>query len=217
MKIKIQKILSLTLLVALFSCSKKIEDPEVLYQKSLNALYNKSFQTATKLLSDLDENYPYTAYSDDTIVLLAYSDYKTKKYSEVLGIVDFFIQINPRHENTPYLLYLKALSFYDQIEYYKKDKQILYEFMALLSIMENNFQNSIYTQDLIEKSKYVKEVILAGEVDVALQYQYRQNCIAAVNRYIEALKISNQESSNIMIKHNANLCLNVLGIESYSF
>lgn len=209
-----------TLLIVLFlfvtSCTSKIEEPQVLYDKALDALYGRHFETAIRLLDNLDENYPYTKYSDNAITLLTYAHYKVKKYSEVIGIVDFFIQINPKHPNIPYLLYLKALSFYDQVKYYKKDKQILYEFIAIQSIMNSQMPNSIYTADINKKTTFIKKTILAGELDVAIQYQSNYNCIAAVNRYLSALKISNEETDYI-IKYNANSCLEYLGITSYTF
>ena len=215
MNTKLYKILLIVLALIVSNCSKKLEEPDVLYKKALHQTYKGNFESATKYLNDIDENYPYTEYSNNTTVLLAYSNYKQKKYSEVVGIIDFFIKTNPKSQFVPYLFYIKALSFYDQIENYKKDKQILYDFLEIEKIMTENFKNSIYTKDLKAKADFVVAIVIAGELDVAIQYQRKNQCIASINRYLEALPIADEKNLEL-IKHNAKICLEKLGITNYN-
>ncbi len=196
------------------SCSKKLEEPDFLYEKAIKATYEGNFDTATKYLNSIDENYPYTKYAKNAEILLAYVSYKKKDYSNLVGLVDFFIKVNPRDDAVPYLLYIKALTFYDQISGYKKDKQILYDFLAVQDIMAKNYPDAIYTQDLNKKLAFVQKTLYVGNIDIALQYQKQNRCIASVNRYLEVLQMLPEEDQ-LTIKENIKNCLTSLGITDY--
>jgi outer membrane protein assembly factor BamD len=201
--------------VLLASCKPKLEEPDVLYAKAIKSTYKGNFNDASSYLNKIDENYPYTEYSKNAVILLAYVTYKKGDYSELLPIIEVFIKTNPRDANVPYMLYLKGLSYYDQIINYKKDKQILYEFLTVVNIMKDSYPSSIYTSDLVDRSNYVKQSLSSGELDVAIQYQKKDDCIAAITRYLEVLPFL--EGQNLALaKNNASLCLQNLGIKDYN-
>jgi outer membrane protein assembly factor BamD len=210
------KLLTLIVTAILFACSKKIEEPDVLYSKALKATYKNNFETASRYLSQIDENYPYTEYARNAIVLLAYVTYKREEYSELLPIIDIFIKTNPRDENVPYLLYIKAMSFYNQIKNYKKDKQILYEFITVNAQLSANFGSTVYASEIKNKAEFVRNMITLGELDVALQYQKNGDCTASVARYLEVIPFLTGKNKKIA-EENAKLCLQALGIKNYDF
>jgi outer membrane protein assembly factor BamD len=211
------KLLTILLASILFACNnKKIEKPEVLYQKALKATYKGNFETASRYLSQIDENYPYTEYATNSLILLSYVNYKKGEYSELIPIVDIFIKTNPRDDNVPYLLYLKGMSFYNQIKNHKKDKQILYEFIAINSQLSANFPNTEYARQINQKSYFVKNLIANGELDVAIQYQKKGDCTASVARYLEIMPFLEGKNKELA-KANIKLCLDALGIKNHNF
>lgn len=212
---KINKIIFALIALMIFSCAPKLEEVDVLYDKAIKQTFKGSLNSAENYLLQIDENYPYTEYSEKATVLLAYVTYKNKKYSELLPIVDIFIKMNPTNNNIPYLLFIKALSFYDQIKSYKKDKEILYQFMTAFTIMKSQFPNSIYTENLKQKSLFVESVLVAGNLDVAVQYQKNGYCISAINRYLEVMPFA-KRSNLELAKHNAEICLKQLKITGYT-
>ena len=210
------KLLLILLASILFACSKKIEEPDVLYAKALKATYKSNFETASRHLSQIDEHYPYTEYARNAIILLAYVTYKREEYSELLPIVDIFIKTNPRDESVPYLLYLKGMSFYNQIKNHKKDKQILYEFIGVNSQLLANFPNTEYAMQINKKSEFVKNLIANGELDVAIQYQKNGDCTASVARYLEIMPFLEGKNKKLA-RENTKLCLEALGIKNHNF
>jgi len=212
MKTKIVLLILTGIFIA--SCSKKLEQPDILYEKAINATYEGNFDTATTYLNSIDENYPYTKYAKNAEILLAYVSYKKKDYSNVVGLVDFFIKVNPRDEAVPYLLYIKALTFYDQISGYQKDKQILYEFLAIQDVMSKNYPEILYTKDLNRRLEFVQNTLSVGNIDIAIQYQKQDRCIASVSRYLEVLPSLTGENQEA-VKQNIKNCLTELGITDY--
>ncbi len=208
------KILLLLLTFLVINCTKKLEEPDVLYQKALKQAYKGNFETASKYLNDIDENYPYTEYAKNATILLAYVMYKREEYSELLSVIDIFIKTTPKDEAVPYLLYIKGMSFYNQIKNYKKDKQILYEFLEVNAILSSSFKETIYAKIIAKKSEIAMKLIEAGELDVAIQYQKHGNCISSVERYLAILPALEWKNREIAI-NNLKLCFDVLGIKDY--
>ena len=122
---KINTLLILAISFFAFSCSKKTEAPEVLYEKGIKAVYKGNYNTASALFETIDEEYPYTEYAKNASILLAYVNYRNEEYSRLIPIVDIFIKVNPKDTAVPYLLYLKAMSFYTQIKTLKYQHKIL--------------------------------------------------------------------------------------------
>ena len=209
MKVKLALV---TMLVLIASCTKKLEETDVLYAKAIKATHKGNFETANTYLGQIDENYPYTEYAKNANILLAYVSYKRKQYSELIPIVDVYIKVNPRDDAVPYLLYIKALTFYDQIKSYKKDKEILYEFANITTIMNQDYPQAKYLPDLKVKNEYVKQMIIAGELNVAIQYQKKWTCSAAIPRYLYVIKIASGEEREIAF-NNLNACFIELGMK----
>ena len=198
---------------ALFSCSKKTEAPEVLYNKSVTAIYKGNYNTANTLLQQIDEEYPYTEYAKNASILLAYVNYRNEEYSLLIPVIDIFVKTNPKDSAVPYLLYLKAMSFYTQIDSFKRDKEILLEFKSITEIMVKNFPNLNYTSNLQEKYSYITNTLALGELDVAIQYQKGGNCVAAIPRYIGILNWNEDAFYSNIIRKNLASCFDSIGMK----
>lgn len=198
-------------LLFITACSTKMEEVHVMYEKSIQALQEQKYNTAAKLLEKMDEEYPYTTYANNVNVLLAYTYYKQKQYSSVIPVVDIYVKTNPRSSDIPYMLYLKALTYYNQISSYKKDREILLEFKKIVDTLSYNFPNSVYTQDLKNKSVFVMNILYLSELHIGLQYQQNKNCPAAISRYLSLLKLENEYVG--IVRQNYDFCLNYLKIK----
>lgn len=219
---KIKFIIYIIFCTTLFACAKKNENEEVkeLYEKGLKAVYQSKYETAKNYFNKIDSDFPYTEYANNTAILLAYIYYRQKDYSMILPIVDVYIKTNPRDKNMPYLLYLKSLTFYDQIKSYKKDKEILLELKDVIQQLKQFYPESEYSTDIENKYKYTINTLFLGELYVAIQYHKQNNCVAALPRYINLLTIGNhqlQEAENKkyqeIIHHNISNCFYLLKIE----
>jgi outer membrane protein assembly factor BamD len=194
-------------------CSKKgtdLEEAQKLYDKSIEQLYKSNFDTAYTLLTRIDEEFPYTEYAQSASELLVYVSYVRKEYSEVLPIIDIYVKTNPGDKRIPYLLYIKALSFYKQIKSYKKDKEILMEFREIVKTMQEKFPESVYTKDLNLKYDYIINTLNLGELDIAIQYHKAGNCTSAIPRYLNLLEW-NDPNYAPTIRFNLYSCFTMLG------
>lgn len=199
-------------LLLIIACSTKTEEPDVMYKKSIDALQDQKYETATKLLEKMDEEYPYTSYANNVSVLLTYTYFRKKEYSMLIPIVDIYVKTNPRSPDVPYMLYIKALSYYSQIKSYKKDREILLEFKNITDFLSDQYPHSIYTKDLQEKYPFVMDILFLSEFHAGLQYQRKKSCGAAISRYLNIQNIETSYSDDV--KQNLEFCFNYLNIKS---
>lgn len=205
------KIKHLLCLLFVLSCASETEEPSVMYKKSVEALLDQKYETASKLLEKMDEEYPYTSYANNVTILLTYTYYKRKEYSMLIPVVDIYVKTNPRSPDVPYMLYLKALSYYSQIKSYKKDKEILLEFKNITNFLQAQYPNSAYTIDLEGRYQFVMDMLFLGEFYVGLQYQRQTNCTAAISRYLNIADIQNSYSD--LVSKNLDYCFDYLNIK----
>ena len=114
-------LLSLVLVSLLAACASTPEQKEVigrpseLYNKGMDALYAKKYETAVNLFEELDRQHPYSKYSRKGQVMSMFAQFENEDYDEVVFAADRFIQTNIGYEDLDYVYYLKALSFYYRI------------------------------------------------------------------------------------------------------
>ena len=130
----------------------------------------------------------------------------------LLPIVDIYVKTNPRSPDVPYMLYIKALSYYSQIKSYKKDREILLEFKNITDFLSEQYPYSIYTKDLREKYQFVMDTLFLSEFYTGLQYQRKKSCGAAISRYLSINNIETPYSEDV--KQNLEFCLKYLNINT---
>jgi outer membrane protein assembly factor BamD len=181
----------------------EIKDPlanltaEQLYRQAKDAMSEGNFTKAVKLYETLEARFPYGRYAQQAILEGAYANYRLGETATAIAACDRFIRTYPNHPNVDYAYYLKGLVYFreDQglIGYvYELDlserepKSMRESFLAFKELVAK-FPDSKYTQDSLQRMRYLSNSLALYEVKVARYYYNRGAYIAAVNRAQVAL------------------------------
>lgn len=156
---------------------------EGIYAAGLEALDRREFARAGQLFDLVEREYPYSPFASNARLMSAYSEYMRNRYTEALGALDRFIQLNPAHRDIAYAYYLRALCYYEQINDNQRDQRTTEQAMAALQDVANRFPNTPYARDARLKMDLARDHLAGREMVVGRFYQNRRLHAAAIGRF----------------------------------
>jgi outer membrane protein assembly factor BamD len=156
---------------------------EGLYAAGMEALNAQQYQRAVELFDTVEREHPYSAFATNAKLMAAYGEYMRNRYTEALGSLDRFIQLHPAHRDIAYAYYLRALSYYEQINDTQRDQRTTEQAMAALQEVANRFPNTPYARDARLKIDLARDHLAGREMSVGRFYQNRRLYLAAIGRF----------------------------------
>lgn len=188
---------------------------EKLYQNAHEAMQEGNYTRAVKLFDTLEARYPYGRYAQQGILESAYSSWREGEQETAAAACDRFIQTYPNNANVDYAYYLKGLihfredqglfGYVYELDLSERDpKQMRQSFDAFKELVRK-FPKSRYTEDALDRMRYLANALGMYEVHVARYYYDRGAYIAAVNRAQASLvnyprTPSNADALEIMVE-----------------
>jgi len=174
----------------LLSCSKKDEktSAEISYIKAMKLLKNKNYSEAASDFEKIDDEFPFSKWAIKGQTMATYAHYKDEDYTKLLTVVDDFLRLNPSSEYVPYMLYMKALSYYNQIPSIERaqdnTQQASFTFRELVA----RFPDSDYTDDSKEKLIFVDEHLAGAKMSVGRYQIENKNYVGALKNFSEVIE-----------------------------
>lgn len=179
--------------LALFSCShnKKSEEKqnaETAYIKAVKLLENKSYNEAAENFSKIDDEYPFSKWSEKAQTMAVYAYYKDENHAKLLQTIDDFLHLHPASEYVPYMLYMKGLSYYNQIPEISRAQDntqlASFTFRELIA----RFPASNYADDASKKLSFIDEHIAGAKMSIG-RYEIKvKNYVGAIAHFNEVIK-----------------------------
>ena len=186
----IYKLLSISLLsCAVVGCksAKKDDDKilpaEELYQEGNSLMSEKKYKQAADSFSKLYFQYPGTEYGTKAELLEAQALYEGNEYDDAVDVLKHFIELHPTSKEAEYAYYLKAMSYYMQINKVSLDQSAAKSAKVALEDVIKRYKGGKYAKDAELKLDLVNEHLAGKEMYVGRFYSKRENPIAAINRY----------------------------------
>ncbi len=176
-------------LLVLASCADTVKDDyveqtvETLYNKALIEMESENYTQASISFDEVDRQHPYSVWATKAQLMSAYALYQTNKYDEAIISLDRFIQLHPSHRDTPYVYYLKALSYYEQISDVGRDQKMTELAMKMLREVMIRFPKSNYAQDAKFKIDLTRDHLAGKEMAIGRYYERKRQYLAAINRF----------------------------------
>ncbi len=161
---------------------------EEIYNEAAAELDNKQYKTAQKLFEDVERLYPYSSWATQAQMMAAYAAYQDMRYDEAVMALDRFIDLHPSHDRVDYVLYLKALCYYEQISDVKRDQEMTKNALDALTALINRYQDSPYTREAKIKLDLTRDHLAGKEMDVGRYYLTRGEFNAAINRFSAVIR-----------------------------
>ncbi|MCC6716738.1 MAG: outer membrane protein assembly factor BamD [Acetobacteraceae bacterium] len=160
-----------------------VPEAEVLYNRGVDALNSKRYNTAATQFDQVEQNYPYSAWAVNAQLMQGYAEYLQSKYVSAIATLDRFIQLHPAHRDISYAYYLRALSYYEQIADVERDQNATREAMGALQEVVNRFPDSAYGRDARLKIDLARDHLAGKEMEIGRYYLRQKLYTAAINRF----------------------------------
>lgn len=189
---KILKTLIITAFLASFlsSCAAKktsIEENERPVEEILSdariQFKKKNYKEAAELFSKIAYEFPYYDQSVSAQAMEIYCYFELGNYDKVEILADEFLHLHPADNQVSYVYYIRALSFYNQINIPQRDQELTEKAKAAFEQLIARFPESDYARDAKFKLDLVNDHIAAQHMDVGRYYLKSGNPVAAINRF----------------------------------
>jgi outer membrane protein assembly factor BamD len=157
--------------------------PEGLYAAGISALREGRYRDAVDLFDTLEREHPFSTWATNAKLMGAYGDYMRNRYTEAIGALDRFIQLHPGHRDIAYAHYLRALSFYEQINDAQRDQRATELAIAALQEVTNRFPDTPYARDARLKIDLGRDHLAGREMNIGRFYQRQRLFNAAIGRF----------------------------------
>ena len=163
LKSKKKNIIFLILSFLMFSCGIKErlqekpiityveKPPELLWQDANRYLSRGNYTEAATAFEEIDKQHPYSKLAKKSKMMAAYMYYLNKDYPSSIFSLDRFINLHPADKNIPYVLYLKGLCYFEQIDRVSLDQEPSLESKKDFEELTKKFPNSKYSKDAKKK------------------------------------------------------------------
>ena len=187
-----KKFLSLLLLASLlFSCAANKDDEktnaELAYAKAHKLLKSKSYSEAAEQFEKIDDEFPFSKWAIKGQTMAVYARYKDENYAKLLPVVDDFLRLNPNSEYVPYMIYMKGLTYYNQIPEIDRAQDNTQQASFIFRELIARFPASDYAADAREKLDFVDEHLAGAKMSVG-RYQIKSlNYVGAIVSFREII------------------------------
>lgn len=180
--------LALVAVLAVAGCSSSdtpyIERPvDQLYNQAVNSLEAGEYRTAAQQFDEVERQHPYSVWATKAQLMAGYAHYEDNKYDDAILALDRFIQLHPGNRDVAYALYLKALSYYEQISDVARDQQITQKALQALEDVVRRFPNTRFARDARLKVDLTRDHLAGKEMSIGRYYLRRREYLAAINRF----------------------------------
>jgi outer membrane protein assembly factor BamD len=189
---RLRKFIAIIILLCLvISCSVKkdsVEEEdnataEELYNKAMILLQKKDLKDAAATFGRVAYEFPYHEWANRAEVMEIYVHYLMAEYEIVITSADQYVKLHPASPEVPYVFYLKALSYYEQIDIPYRDQTSTVNAKDALIELIQRFPNSDYSKDARIKLDLVNDHLAAHEMAVGRYYLSNGSILSAIDRF----------------------------------
>ncbi len=165
---------------------------EQIYNNAKGALLREQYDVAIELYREIEANYPFSEFAEQSHIELAYANYKLKRWDPAIAIIDRFISMNNTSKLIPYAYYLRGLTNFDRGKTFfnfllphvhiDKDPINIRSSYEDFKYVYTNYKDSKYVKDSMKRMVYLRNTLASYELHVTNYYFNRKAYIAVINR-----------------------------------
>lgn len=185
-------ILILPLVLMLTACGEIVNyenlGPATIYNMGYSELQKKNYSTAAENFAQIERNHPYSSWATRGLAMTAYASYLDNQYADAIYYADVFTNTHPGSQLMPYMLYLKAMSYYMQIPNVQRDQSNTIKAMEVMNELLKRFPNSPYAEDVKTKLEISYNYLAGQEMEIGRKALSKRDFIGAINRFQMVIK-----------------------------
>ena len=177
----------------LVGCSSKkkayVEEPvEKLYNQGLDQMQARIYSEAVESFDEVERQHPYSTWATKAQINAAYAYYLGNRYDDAIFALDRFIQLHPSNRDVAYAMYLKGLSYYEQISDVARDQKITELSLKSFKELISRYPQSKYTRDAKVKIDLAHDHLAGKEMEIGRYYHSKHQYLAAINRFRKVIE-----------------------------
>jgi len=172
-------------------CAKDDQQAAIYVERPIETIYNDAWRQvnqrnwleAGRQFDEVERQHPYSIWARRAILMSAYCYYAGNRFAEAIEASDRFIQLHPGNKDVPYAYYLKAVSYYEQINDVERDQQVTDQALTALQDLIQRFPDTEYARDARLKVDLTRDHLAGKEMTVGRFYLRQGEYLAAINRF----------------------------------
>jgi len=153
-----------------------------LYDEAVKSLESGDAFDAAKKFKEVEELMPQSKWAEKASLMASYAEYSRNSYTEAVFGLERHLKNYPADKNMPYVHYLIAICYYEQILDEKKDIQPLLKAKKKFLFLIKEYPGSDYAIDSKFKLDLITDQLAAKEMSIARFYMETKKWIPALNR-----------------------------------
>ncbi len=158
------------------------------YNQGLEKLANGSPSEAAKKFTDLGKQYPGSDWAQKALLMTTYANYQAGSYTDAENAAERFLKEYPNSPDAPYITYLRANAYYQQIPDISRDQNTATKSMEAFQDLVKKYPKSEYVEDAKFKIEVTQDQLAGKEMSIGRFYLNRHNYTAAINRFRNVLQ-----------------------------
>ena len=176
----------------LFSKDEPEEEAQSLYKTARKSMRENRNQDAIEQFKKLEINHPFSTYTQEAPLSLAYLHYQNRSYEKAEVSIDQFIRLNPDNPNLDYAYYLRGMIHYNYSQGFlskiiktditTKNPEHMVEAFNSFKLISEQYPDSKYVTEAKRRTVTLRNLLAVYELRIADYYIQRGVYAAAINR-----------------------------------
>ena len=162
---------------------KKTESAEELAENGMEAFEDEDYKDALEAFTTLKERYPYSRYAILAELKVADAHFYRGEYPEAVSAYEDFIQLHPKNEAIPYVLYQIGACYYEQLLSEDRDQTPTHLAIIAFQRLLKEHPDSAYSSKASERIQDCRKLLAEHELYVANFYYKSKHYRAALSRF----------------------------------
>jgi len=162
---------------------KKTDTAEELAEKGMEYFEEEDYHDALKAFTTLKERYPYSRYAILAELKVADAHFHRKEYAEAIAAYAEFLQLHPKNDAIPYVLYQIGECYYEQLLSEDRDQTPTRRAISAFQRLLKEHPFSTYAKPAKERILDCRKLLAQHELYVAKFYFKSKHYEAALSRF----------------------------------
>ncbi len=212
-------LLVLMAVVMVYGCSSSSKDViddsrplEEMYADAQKSLKKRSYREAIVKFEEVEQHYPASPWAANALINASYAAYMERDYVGTLTITDRFLRFHPGHEDVPYVLYLRGMSYMDQMSDVHREQGMAAYALATFTDLTKRFPNTDYAKNSKNKILILKNNLAGKALYTARREIAVQNYTAAIMELQRILRDGQETQMVPEALYRMTECYGALGV-----
>jgi outer membrane protein assembly factor BamD len=174
-------------LLVFSGCAPKQKPEEkpaaVLIEEGMTDFDKANYHEAIVTFGKIKDWYPFSKHAITAELKTADAHYELKAYDEAVMAYESFVNLHPRNEAAPYVIYQIGRCYLDQLRKIDQDQTSAQKAHDTFQRLLKQFPDSPYTKPAEESIKTCRKSIIAHELYIAKFYLKNKQYKAALKRF----------------------------------